>query len=173
MVWGVPIEWITRDSGALELYDGDAADAHPRADIRVRVSHEAVTSLATNAVYLATAGSETVSFDDVEVAVTDAGADAVALSGAGMLGYGRMHARVRLAATLRVIDGERIRVDGLELSSPNLLVKLLIASVRSKIAEAVADDIDLVQVLGLPFDGDVRVSLGADIDGVRVELRVG
>jgi hypothetical protein len=175
-VANLPIEWITRRDGSLELVDS-VAEGIPDAaavtgDARVRLSHAALSRLVEAVIGLATARQEGVSISELEIEVASAGLDAIALEGTATVSRGRLGARVELAATVRVVDGRGIRVEGLRVGSRHLLAAVLIAAVRGRIEQATADDIDLATALLLPESSVVRASLAADADGVEASLRV-
>jgi len=168
-----PIEWITRVGGALELFDS-VAEQEPAmtADLRVRIDHTAISTLVREVAARATAETPQLAVTETELAVTGAGVDALAVEGAASIAMGLLRARIRLAATVRIVDGCVVRVEGLELGSRNILAAVAVAALRSRIEQAVAGDVDLATMLGVPESAEVRATLRADDGGVEARVRV-
>ena len=165
------IAWISRADGTTELDASDDDLGRMDGTARLAIAHEHLPAVAT-AVLNSALASAGASVSDVAIAITGEGEDAASLDATAKARYGVMSAGVRLRASLRIVDGRRLRLDGLDLSTKNLLAGALLGLARGELEKLDGQEFDLVELL----PADVRnpqVHLEVTPTGVAVTASFG
>ncbi len=163
----VPIRWVRRQDDTLELCDElDSPDSPgPQGRARLSVARDAVPLLVEGLVRDA-AGPD-LRLREAALSFSDEGQDAVAVAGDAHVSMAGLGARVQISGVVRVAEGTRIRVDGFDIRSRNILAAAALAAVRSRIAEAASQELDLTTVLPVGLSG-ARVGIAAPDGGLEL-----
>lgn len=169
----VPIEWVERADGTLELdSSADAADwegANGAATIAVAQVDLAPLATQILNVALADVGA---SVSGLELRLTSAGVDAAELDATAKATYGVMGAKVRFRATASIVDGDRIRLTDLDLSSGNLLAGALLGLAKGELEKLEGQEVDLAAYVPGEL-GAVRAHLDVTAETVTLRATVG
>ncbi len=167
----LPIHWVRRSDDVLELRDDlEAGRAAVRGRARVDVAGADVPLLL--AALVREAEGADVELADARLELSDAGADAVALAGSAHARFGALSAPVDVSATVRVVEGRALRVEGFEVRSRKMLAAMALGALRSRIAEKVERDVDLVGLLPASFAG-ARLGIASRGGGFEIIAELG
>lgn len=166
----LPIAWIERTDGTVDL-DAGEHELPTSGSAELSIAHEHLPVIA--AVVLDTALAEAgASVTDVAIAITGDGEDAGSLDATAKARYGVMSAGVRLRADLRIVDGRRMRLTGIDLSTKNVLAGALLGLARGELEKLEGREFDLVELLPAGVR-DPRVHFTVDDDAVTFRASFG
>lgn len=169
----VPIEWVERADGTLELDSSADAAAWEGANgaATIAVAQVDLAPLATQILNVALADVGA-SVSGLELRLTSAGVDAAELDATAKAKYGVIGAKVRFRATASIVDGDRIRLTDLDLSSGNLLAGALLGLAKGELEKLEGQEVDLAAYVPGEL-GAVRAHLDVTAETVTLRATVG
>jgi len=165
------IAWIERTDGTTDLDAGDDDLEAMSGSAEISIGHEHLPAIATVVLNTALADAGA-SVSDVAITIASAGEDAGALDATAKARYGVMSASVRLQAQLRIVDGRRMQLTGVDLSTKNLLAGALLGLARGELEKLEGQEFDLVELLPAGVR-DPRVHLDVGSEAVSITASFG
>jgi hypothetical protein len=150
----VPFDWVERSDGTLELdaLEGGSATAgrtgleRLRADVTISIAQGDLAPLVVEVVNVALVDAGA-SISDLQLSLTSAATDVVEFDATAKASYGVMSAGVRLRGTASILDGGRIRLEHLDLSTRNVLARALLGLAKGELEKLDGRELDLADLL--------------------------